>query len=41
LEESRRRAAALVEEACAAIEPFGSRGSRLQALARYIIARDH
>jgi geranylgeranyl diphosphate synthase type II len=41
LEESRRRAAALAEEACAALAPFGARGGRLQALARYIIARDH
>lgn len=41
LEESRRRAAALAEEACAALAPFGARGGRLQSLARYIIARDH
>lgn len=41
LEESRRRAAALADEACAALAPFGARGCRLQALARYIIARDY
>lgn len=39
--ESRRRATALIDEACAAIAPFGDRGQRLDALARYIIARDH
>jgi geranylgeranyl diphosphate synthase type II len=40
-EESRRRAAALVEGACSALAPFGTHARPLQALARYIIARDH
>jgi hypothetical protein len=30
----------LVEEACAALAPYGDRSQTLQALARYIIARD-
>jgi len=38
--ESRSRAAALVDEACQAVETFGDRGRRLQALARYVIERD-
>ena len=41
LEESRRRAAALVAQACQAVEVFGERGRRLESLARFIIARDH
>ncbi|MDG4646862.1 polyprenyl synthetase family protein [Roseibacterium sp. SDUM158017] len=40
LEAARARAAALVDEACAALEPYGDRSQNLQALARYIIARD-
>jgi geranylgeranyl diphosphate synthase type II len=41
VEESRTRAAALVEEACAAVNLFGERAGWLQALARYVLARDH
>jgi geranylgeranyl diphosphate synthase type II len=41
LEESRRRAADLINEACAALMPFGDNRRRLEALARFIIARDH
>jgi len=41
LAESRRRAESLVDEATTALEPFGDRGRRLSALARFIIARDH
>ncbi len=41
LVQSRRQAATLIEEACAALQPFGDRGHRLEALARFIIARDH
>jgi farnesyl diphosphate synthase len=40
LDEARSRADALVEEACAALAPYGDRSHGLQALARYIIARD-
>lgn len=40
-EESRRRAEALVEAACTALAPFGDRGASLNALARYVISRDH
>ena len=41
LEESRRRAAALIDESVATLGPFGDRGRKLEALARFIIARDH
>ncbi|MFB3921221.1 MAG: polyprenyl synthetase family protein [Terriglobia bacterium] len=41
IEESRRIAARLVEEACAAIEPFGVRAQRLQEIARFLIERNH
>lgn len=41
LEESRRRADALVEEACRRAEQFGERGRRLQRLAEFIRERDH
>ena len=37
--ESRRRAAKLIDEACAALAPFGDKGSPLEALARYVIDR--
>jgi farnesyl diphosphate synthase len=40
LDGARSRADALVEEACAALAPYGDRSHGLQALARYIIARD-
>ena len=38
--ESRRRAHALIDEACVELDHFGERGSRLKALARYVIERD-
>jgi geranylgeranyl diphosphate synthase type II len=39
LEESRRRAAALLDEALAACAPFGAAGEPLAALARFIVER--
>jgi geranylgeranyl diphosphate synthase type II len=39
--ESQRRAVALLDEACRIIEPFGPRGRRLTALARFVGNRDH
>jgi geranylgeranyl diphosphate synthase, type II len=41
LEESRRRAQSLIDEACRSIEPLGDRGLRLEALARFVLERDH
>jgi geranylgeranyl diphosphate synthase type II len=41
LEESRRRATSLIDEACRSIEPLGDRGLRLEALARFVLERDH
>ena len=41
LEESRRRAEQLIEEACRSIAPLGERGHRLEALARFVLERDH
>jgi geranylgeranyl diphosphate synthase type II len=41
LEESRRKAQALVEQAKKALEPFGRRAQVLKQLANYIIERDH
>lgn len=41
LEESRRRAQSLIDEACRSIEPLGNRGHRLDALARFVLERDH
>lgn len=41
LEESKRKAKALVEEAKKALEPFGRRAQVLKQLANYIIERDH
>ncbi len=41
LDESRRRAQSLVDEACRSIQPLGDRGLRLEALARFILERDH
>ena len=38
--ESRRRAQALIEQACGELAAFGERGRRLEALARYVIERD-
>ena len=41
LVESRRRAESLIEEACRLIAPLGDRGHRLEALARFVLERDH
>jgi len=41
VDESRMRAESLIQQACAAVEPLGERNHYLQALARYIIDRDH
>jgi geranylgeranyl diphosphate synthase type II len=40
VEESRRRAGALIDEACAALSPLGHRAQRLEALARYVVERN-
>lgn len=40
MEESKKRAAALLRESLKAIEPFGSKGEMLAFLARYIIERN-
>jgi geranylgeranyl diphosphate synthase type II len=39
--ESRRRAAALIDEACSAVAVFGDRSAGLEALARYVVDRNH
>lgn len=41
LDESRKKAGLLIEQACDAVSCFGERGEYLIALARYIIERDH
>ena len=41
IEESRRRAEALIAEACAALEPLGERARPLESLARYVLERNH
>jgi len=41
LEQSRQRAQELIDEACLAIAPWGERGKQLQAMARFVLARDH
>jgi geranylgeranyl diphosphate synthase type II len=41
VDESLRRARLLIDEACAAIAAFGSKGDRLEALARYVLERNH
>jgi geranylgeranyl diphosphate synthase type II len=41
IEESTRRATALVEQACAALRPFEPRAEGLQALAQYVLLRNH
>lgn len=38
---ARARAQALVEEACAALDPFGAEANSLKDLARFVIARGH
>lgn len=40
-EQSRKKAAALVEEACKALAPLGENGRRLEALAEFVLERDH
>ncbi len=40
-EESRRRAEALIGEACQAVALFGSDASELETLARYVLERNH
>jgi geranylgeranyl diphosphate synthase type II len=40
IDESRRRAAKLIDEACQALEPFGEKARKLIALARYVRERD-
>lgn len=39
--ESRRRAQRLIDEACAALEPLGEKRAGLEALARYVLERNH
>ncbi|MCC7083602.1 MAG: polyprenyl synthetase family protein [Pirellulales bacterium] len=41
VEESRRRAMRLIDEACAALEPLGEQRAGLDALARYVVERKH
>lgn len=41
LEQSRQKAQELIDEACAAIAPWGERSKKLQAMARFVLARDH
>ena len=41
IEESRRIARRLVEEACQGLETFGSRAQRLQEIAHFLIERNH
>ena len=41
VEESRRKADALIDEACALLEPLGERASKLVELARFVTQRDH
>ena len=41
IEESRAQAQALVDEACRSLAPLGERGRRLEALAHFVLERDH
>ena len=41
LEPSRQMARDLIDEACLAIAPWGDRGRRLEALAHFVLERDH
>jgi geranylgeranyl diphosphate synthase type II len=41
VDESRRRAEDLIRQACRAISPLGSHGHRLEALAHFVLERDH
>ncbi len=40
IEESRRRAMRLIDEACAALEPLGEKRTGLEALARFVVERN-
>lgn len=40
LEGAQKRAAALVDDACAALSPFGARAETLQDIARFVISRE-
>jgi geranylgeranyl diphosphate synthase, type II len=40
IEESRRIAAKLVQEACAVLEPYGGRAEKLQQIAQYLLVRN-
>ena len=41
VEESRRKADALIDEACRLLEPLGEKGHKLVELARFVTQRDH
>ena len=41
VEQSRRDAALLIEEAFAALEPYGSRAEGLKSVARYLVERNN
>ena len=41
VEESRRKADALIDEACQLLEPLGEKGRKLVELARFVAQRDH
>ncbi len=41
VEESGRLAEQLIDDACAALAPFGTQASALEALARYVVERNH
>ena len=41
VEESRRKADALIDEACQLLEPLGEKGHKLVELARFVTQRDH
>jgi geranylgeranyl diphosphate synthase type II len=39
-QESRRRASAMIDQACAALSPLGDAAAALEALARFVVERD-
>lgn len=41
VEQSRDKARTLIDQACAALAPFGERGRRLEQLAHFVLERDH
>jgi geranylgeranyl diphosphate synthase type II len=41
LDHSRKKAQELIDEACLTIAPWGERAAQLQALARFVLERDH